>query len=273
MTDDNQSATQSASETMADVQAYRDTRQLAITRVGIKRIKSPVIVADKSAQQHTVADCSLAVFLPEDRKGTHMSRFTQLLNDYRESVYSIATIGNIYKDMLERLDSNAGSLEISFPYFIEKLAPVTKQAGMLDYQVSLSATTAANGDTTTSVKLDVPVTTLCPCSKEISKYGAHSQRSVISIDAVVNSTDKTFWEDLITSAEEQASAQLYSQLKRADEKFVTERAYENPRFVEDLIREVAAELNKNTNLLAYRLEVENFESIHNHSAWAQIDHR
>ena len=271
MTDDNQPASPPATQPMADVQGYRDTRQLPISRVGIKRIKSPVIVADKTAQQHTVADCSLAVFLPEDRKGTHMSRFTQLLNDYRQSVYSISTISTIYKDMLERLDSNAGSLKISFPYFIEKLAPVTRQAGMLDYQVCLSATTAANGDTTTSVKLDVPVTTLCPCSKEISKYGAHSQRSVISIDAVVN--NNTYWEDLIVAAEEQASAQLYSQLKRADEKFVTERAYENPRFVEDLIREVAAELNKNTNLLAYRLEVENFESIHNHSAWAQIDHQ
>jgi len=246
-TDDNQAATQQ----MADVQGYRDTRQLPINRVGIKRIKSPVIVADKSAQQHTVADCSLSVYLPEDRKGTHMSRFTQLLNDYRQKVYSIDTIATIYQDMLERLDSNAGTLEISFPYFIEKLAPVTKQAGMLDYQVSLSATTTTNGDTTTCVKLDVPVTTLCPCSKEISEYGAHSQRSIISIDAVVGNAGQTYWEDLIVSAEEQASAQLYSQLKRADEKFVTERAYENPRFVEDLIREVAAELNKNRNLLAY----------------------
>lgn len=263
MTDDNQP--------IADVQGYRDTRQLPITRVGIKRIKTPVLVADKSAQQHTVADCSLSVFLPEDRKGTHMSRFTQLLNDYREQVYSIDSIGAIYNDMLERLDSNAGTLEMAFPYFIEKRAPVTEQTGMLDYHVTLCATTTASGESTTSVKLDVPVTTLCPCSKEISKYGAHSQRSVISIDAVFNQTDNAYWEDLIIAAEEQASAQLYSQLKRADEKFVTERAYENPRFVEDLIREVAAALNKNTSLRAYRLEVENFESIHNHSAWALID--
>ena len=202
-----------------------------------------------------------------------MSRFTQLLNDYRQQVYSIETISTIYRDMLERLDSDAGTLEISFPYFIEKRAPVTGQAGMLDYQVSLIATTATSGDTTTSVQLNVPVTTLCPCSKEISEYGAHSQRSVISIDAMIGNTGQTYWEDLIVSAEEQASAQLYSQLKRADEKFVTERAYDNPRFVEDLIREVAAALNKNNNLLAYRLEVENFESIHNHSAWAQIHHQ
>jgi len=258
---------------IADVQGYRDTRQLPITRVGIKRIKSPVIVRDKPVQQHTVADCSLSVFLPEDRKGTHMSRFTQLLNDYRETVYSISTIGKIHQDMLQRLDSSAGTFEISFPYFIEKLAPVTRQPGMLDYQISLTATTAASGEVTIRVKLEVPVTTLCPCSKEISEYGAHSQRSVISIDAVMRNTDQSYWEDLIISAEEQASAQLYSQLKRADEKYVTERAYENPRFVEDLIREVAAALNDNPNLLAYRLEVENFESIHNHSAWAQIDHR
>jgi len=147
---------------------------------------------------------------------------------------------------------------------------VSGQPGMLDYNITLEINTRTDGSTETRVKTDIPVTTLCPCSKEISEYGAHSQRSVISINALLQKNHEFYWEDLIQSAEQQASAQLYSQLKRADEKFVTEQAYDNPRFVEDLIREVAAVLNTNNNIQSYSLEVENFESIHNHSAWAQI---
>ena len=141
---------------------------------------------------------------------------------------------------------------------------------MLDYNITLQCTTLADGTTETRIQTDIPVTTLCPCSKEISDYGAHSQRSVISINALLNKQNDFYWEDVIVNAEQQASAQLYSQLKRADEKYVTEHAYNNPRFVEDLIREVATTLNDNRNISAYELEVENFESIHNHSAWAQI---
>lgn len=253
-----------------DVQGYEDLRHVAITRVGIKSIKAPIIVRDKSIQQHTVADCAFSVYLPEDRKGTHMSRFTQLLNDYRSTVITAGNFADIYLEMLNRLDSDAGTITMNFPYFIEKVAPVTKLPGMMDYSITMTATASGNNDIETRIKIDVPVTTLCPCSKEISEYGAHSQRSVISIDALLSTTNNFHWEDLIISAEQQASAQLYSQLKRADEKFVTEHAYDNPRFVEDLIREVAAVLNKNTDIASYFLEVENFESIHNHSAFAQI---
>jgi len=199
-----------------------------------------------------------------------MSRFTQLLNDYRQFEISAGSISEVHSEMLSRLDSNAGAISMNFPYFIEKKAPVTGQAGMLDYNITLQANTTPDGATETSVKTDIPVTTLCPCSKEISEYGAHSQRSVISITARLHDRHAFYWQDLIVSAEEQASAQLYSQLKRADEKFVTEHAYNNPRFVEDLIRDVATVLNANDNLKAYELEVENFESIHNHSAWAKI---
>ncbi len=255
---------------MPDVQGYKDSRQLDISRVGIKSIRSPVIVRDKSAPQHSVATFALAVFLPQDLKGTHMSRFTQLLNEFREFEITAKTIVEVQTEMLSRLESTAGTITMEFPYFIDKQAPVTGQKGMLDYNITLQSNTRSDGTTETTVKTDIPVTTLCPCSKEISKYGAHSQRSVISINALLQDQHNFYWEDLIIRAEEQASAQLYSQLKRADEKFVTEQAYDNPRFVEDLIREVAAMLNSNGNIKSYELEVENFESIHNHSAWAQI---
>ena len=221
-------------------------------------------------RQHSVATFALAVFLPQDLKGTHMSRFTQLLNEFREFEITAKTIVEVQTEMLSRLESTAGTITMEFPYFIDKQAPVTGQKGMLDYNITLQSNTRSDGTTETTVKTDIPVTTLCPCSKEISKYGAHSQRSVISINALLQDQHNFYWEDLIIRAEEQASAQLYSQLKRADEKFVTEQAYDNPRFVEDLIREVAAMLNSNGNIKSYELEVENFESIHNHSAWAQI---
>lgn len=254
-----------------DVQGYKDSRQLEITRVGIKAIRSPVVVRDKGAAQHSVATFAMSVFLPQDQKGTHMSRFTQLLNDFRNFEISSGSVSEIQTEMLKRLESHAGTLSLRFPYFIDKRAPVTGQTGMIDYNITLTADTQQGGNPTqTRVKIDIPVTTLCPCSKEISEYGAHSQRSVISIDALLNEHNNFYWEDLIIKAEQQASAQLYSQLKRADEKFVTEQAYDNPRFVEDLIREVATVLNTNNDIQSYVLEVENFESIHNHSAWAQI---
>lgn len=266
----NSTDAQKSENGMPDVQSYEDLRHVAITRVGIKSIRAPVSVSDKGQTQNTVATFAFSVYLPEDRKGTHMSRFTQLLNDYRPRVLSAANFSEMYSDMLGRLESDAGTISMEFPYFIEKLAPVTKLPGMMDYNLTLCATGNSGGEIETRIKLDIPVTTLCPCSKEISKYGAHSQRSVISINALLADKDQFNWEDLIISAEEQASAQLYSQLKRADEKFITEHAYENPRFVEDLIREVATVLNNNNGISAYDLEVENFESIHNHSAFAQI---
>ncbi len=267
MNNDDQSL---SAQPMPDVQNYRDSRHVAISRVGIKRIRVPVMIADSGVSQSTVAEFSMSVHLPEDRKGTHMSRFAQLLNEYREKTLRTDNFAEMFEDMLERLDSNAGTLSMSFTFFLEKSAPVSGLPGMMDYEVTLTADTSASGETQTRVRLDVPVTTLCPCSKEISNYGAHSQRSIISIDALVADVQQFSWRAIIESAEAQASAQLYSQLKRADEKFVTEHAYDNPRFVEDLIREVATVLNDTQQISQYILEVENFESIHNHSAFAQI---
>jgi len=257
-------------QAMPDVQSYRDARQVAISRVGIKRIRVPVVVEDAAVSQASVAEFSMSVYLPEDRKGTHMSRFPQLLNDYRETKLGVGNFHEMFAEMLNRLDSNAGTLSMSFTFFREKTAPVSGLPGMMDYNVRLTACTSEDGRTETRVGLDIPVTTLCPCSKEISNYGAHSQRSVVSIDALIADPAQFCWSDTIDKAEQQASAQLYSQLKRADEKFVTEQAYDNPRFVEDLIREVATVLNNDQQISGYTLEVENFESIHNHSAFAEI---
>jgi GTP cyclohydrolase I len=254
-----------------DVQSYADHRHVAIDRVGICGIRHPVAVIDKSAKkQHTVAQFKMTVFLPEDRKGTHMSRFAQLLNEHDHDAHSIANFVELFREMNRRLDSSEGTIEMTFPYFINKTAPISKKLGMVDYQVTLRADIKRGCEPDTHVKVVVPVTTLCPCSKEISKYGAHNQRSEVTIDARISPETPLFWEELIEIAEQQASCELYSQLKRTDEKYVTERAYENPKFVEDLIRDIAKDLNDHDGLRSYILEVENFESIHNHSAYAML---
>ncbi|HBR96816.1 MAG TPA: GTP cyclohydrolase I FolE2 [Gammaproteobacteria bacterium] len=263
--------TDSTNNSIPDVQSYVDDRHIAIDRVGIKDIRHPVTVVDKSGiKQHTVASFEMTVYLPEDRKGTHMSRFTQLLNDHDHDAHSVANFVDLFREMNRRLDSTEGTIEMSFLYFIEKSAPVTGKKGMLDYKVTLRSDIKRGCDPDTHVRVVVPVTTLCPCSKEISEYGAHNQRSEVTIDARLAPGAVLYWEDLIEIAEQEASCELYSQLKRSDEKSVTERAYDNPKFVEDLIRDVARRLNDLSPLRSYTLEVENFESIHNHSAYAMM---
>ncbi|MCB1755315.1 MAG: GTP cyclohydrolase I FolE2 [Gammaproteobacteria bacterium] len=257
--------------TIPDVQSYVDHRHVAIDRVGIRRIRHPVTVVDRSGQkQHTVATFSMTVFLPEDRKGTHMSRFAQLLNEHDHDAHSVANFVELFREMNRRLDSSEGTIEMSFSYFINKTAPVSGKTGMVDYQVTLRSDIVRGREPDTHVRVVVPVTTLCPCSKEISDYGAHNQRSEITIDARLGAGKELFWEDLIEIAEKEASSELYSQLKRTDEKFVTERAYDNPKFVEDLIRDITKRLDDQDSIRSYILEVENFESIHNHSAYAMV---
>ncbi len=259
-------------QSIPDVQSYDDSRRIAISRVGIKDIKYPVTVIDRLQQpQAVIGNFTMTVALPEDRKGTHMSRFTQLLNEHAQTVHSLANFVELFREMNRRLESTEGTIEMSFVYFINKTAPVSGVSGMLDYQVSLRADITRGKEAASSVKVVVPVTTLCPCSKEISEYGAHNQRSHVTIDATPKQDSSFFWEDLIDYAESEASSQLYSQLKRSDEKLVTEKAYENPKFVEDLIRDIALKLNADDRIDCYTLEVENFESIHNHSAYAIIE--
>jgi GTP cyclohydrolase I len=251
-----------------DVQSRLDTRALPINRVGIKDISHPVRVKDRSAgEQHTVATFNMYVSLPHNFKGTHMSRFVEILHAERE--ISVASFRGMLRSMTERLEADTGHIEMSFPYFIMKRAPVSGVESLMDYRATLSGE-HRQGHTRLWVGVAVPVTSLCPCSKGISDYGAHNQRSHVSI--TVRLRTHMWIEELIEIAESEASCELYGILKRPDEKYVTERAYDNPKFVEDMVRDVATRLNQDARVAAYVVESENFESIHNHSAYARIEH-
>lgn len=251
-----------------DVQNSPDLRQLPINKVGIKSIRHPVRVADKSGGiQHTIAHFNMYVYLPHNFKGTHMSRFVQILNAYEREI-SVESFEHMLRDMVARLEAEAGHIEMSFPYFVNKAAPISKVESLLDYDVTFIGE-IKEGDYRLRMKVIIPVTSLCPCSKKISDYGAHNQRSHVTVTAETN--DFVWIEDLIRVVEEQASCELYGLLKRPDEKYVTERAYDNPKFVEDMVRDIAGILNTDSRIDAYSVESENFESIHNHSAYAVIE--
>ncbi len=250
-----------------DVQARADTRHLPINRVGIKDISHPVRVKDRSAgEQHTIATFNMYVSLPHNFKGTHMSRFVEILHSERE--ISVESFRHMLENMTERLEADAGHIEMSFPFFIMKRAPVSGVESLMDYRASLIGE-RHDGITDLWVRVVVPVTSLCPCSKRISDYGAHNQRSHVTITAQLS--EHMWIEELIEIAEQEASCELYGILKRPDEKYVTERAYNNPKFVEDMVRDVATRLNAEARIVAYVVESENFESIHNHSAYALIE--
>jgi len=250
-----------------DVQGHADTRRIPINRVGIKDIAHPVKVKDRSeGEQHTIATFKMYVNLPHNFKGTHMSRFVEILHGERE--ISVESFRAMLEKMTHRLEADAGHIEMSFPFFVMKKAPVSGVESLMDYKASLIGE-QKNGKTETWIRVVVPVTSLCPCSKKISEYGAHNQRSHVTIKAKLR---KHLWiEELIDVAEDEASCELYGILKRPDEKYVTERAYDNPKFVEDLVRDVAKRLNDEERISAYVVEAENFESIHNHSAYALIE--
>lgn len=252
---------------MPDVQSTPDTRQIPIQRVGVKGVRYPLVVrtADGTTQ-HTVGTWSLDVYLDAEQKGTHMSRFVALLEENTVAIDRHA-IHTMLVTMLHKLESGAGRIEVSFPYFVSKTAPVSGVSSMLDYEVTLTGD-IRDGVTRVFMGVQVPVTSLCPCSKQISRYGAHNQRSHVKINAELAADMPV--EGLIRIAEEEASCELWGMLKRPDEKFVTERAYENPKFVEDLVRDVAQRLDADKRIITYMVEAENFESIHNHSAFAQI---
>ena len=252
-----------------DVQNRADTRQIPINRVGVKEILHPVRVKDRSGgEQHTVANFNMYVYLPHNFKGTHMSRFLEILHSHEREI-SVDSFMDILRQMTERLESEAGHIEMKFPYFVNKTAPVSGVKSLLDYQASLIGEVKRGGQTDLWVKVVVPVTSLCPCSKKISAYGAHNQRSHVTIKARI--TSHVWIEELIDFAEKEASCELFGILKRPDEKWVTERAYDNPKFVEDMVRDVAVRLNSDDRIREYVVESENFESIHNHSAYALIE--
>jgi GTP cyclohydrolase I len=251
-----------------DVQGMVDTRRLAIDKVGIKSIRHPLKVRDKDGgTQHTVATINMYVHLPQHFKGTHMSRFIEILNGNAHEI-TVENFDALLREMALRLEAESGHIEMHFPYFVNKSAPVSGVQSLMDYEVTLIGA-ISHGEASITVKVLVPVTSLCPCSKKISEYGAHNQRSHVTVTARIS--DFLWIEDLITLVEEQASCQLYGLLKRPDEKFVTEYAYDNPKFVEDMVRDVAAQLGRDPRIGRYTVECENFESIHNHSAYAVIE--
>jgi len=252
-----------------DVQSSADTRRLSIDKVGIKAIRHPVRVADRSdGVQHTIATFNMYVGLPHNFKGTHMSRFVEILNAHEREI-SVESFETMLREMVKRLEAEFGHIEMTFPYFINKAAPVSGVQSLMDYEVTFIAELREGGAYVFTMKVVVPVTSLCPCSKKISVHGAHNQRSHVTVTA---QTRGFVWiEELVRLVESQASCELYGLLKRTDEKFVTERAYDNPKFVEDMVRDVAGLLNAERRIERYVVESENFESIHNHSAYALIE--
>ena len=254
---------------LPDTQNTKDIRNIVINQVGIKDILHPINFVNRNNESYpTVANFTMTVRLPENVKGTHMSRFIEILND-GECSFGIDTFMNLVQTVADKLDSSDAQIIVDFPFFRNKKAPSSGVESFLDYKVTLTGT-IVNGESELTLKVVVPVTSLCPCSKSISKYGAHNQRSHITIEAKAAKGETIYLEDLIDLAEEKASSELYAILKRDDEKVVTERAYENPAFVEDIVRDIAVELNANKKVNFYCLESENFESIHNHSAYALI---
>ena len=262
-------AAKNSQDTIADVQNSADTRRIPINKVGIKDIRHPVRVRDRSVgEQHTIANFNMYVNLPHNFKGTHMSRFVEILNIHEREI-TVESFKEMLKEMTERLEADSGHIEMQFHYFVNKKPPISGVESLLDYDVTLIGE-IIHGKPKMNIKVVVPVTSLCPCSKKISDYGAHNQRSHVTVSA---ETKGFVWiEDLIDLVEKEASCELYGLLKRPDEKYVTQKAYDNPKFVEDMVRDVATRLNEDERITSYVVESENFESIHNHSAYALIEH-
>jgi GTP cyclohydrolase I len=256
-------------EALVDLQNSVDHRKINIDKVGVKNIRYPVTVLDRAhGRQHTVATINMYVNLPQEFKGTHMSRFIEILNEYRGEIH-IRSFRAILETMNKRLQAQSAHLDVTFPYFVQKLSPVSGAAGLMEYACRLVGSLSDEGGYDLVVEVVVPISTVCPCSKEISDFGAHNQRGVVRVAVRFN---RFVWlEELIHLVEAEASCDVYSVLKRPDEKYVTEKAYENPKFVEDLVRDIACRLDRDDHITWYAVDAENFESIHNHSAYAYIE--
>ncbi len=252
-----------------DIQSQPDFRQIAIDKVGVKDIRYPIVVLDKKNKfQHTVGSINMYVDLPHQFKGTHMSRFVEILNEHRGEI-TVKSFPEILEKMKKRFNAKTAHMEVEFPYFIEKAAPVSRAKGLMEYRCRFAGSLSAKKDFI--LEVIVPVATLCPCSKEISKRGAHNQRGMVKV--ALRFLGFIWIEDIIKVVENSASSPVYSLLKRPDEKYVTEHAYDNPRFVEDVVREIASRLDKLKAVTWFSIEAENLESIHNHSAYAFLERR
>lgn len=252
--------------TLADIQNTQDTRGITIDKVGVRGVKYPIVVLDReNERQHTIGDFTLTVNLPHQFKGTHMSRFLEVLSQHKREV-SVQAIPSLLHTLKERLKAESAHLEVTFPFFMLKKAPVSGGEGMMEYTCGFIA--ESNGDLDLRLYLKIPVTTLCPCSKEISARGAHNQRGFVTLK--VRAADHVWLEEIIEMVEGAASCALYPLLKRPDEKYVTEYAYDHPRFVEDMVREIVLAFDKDGRICTYEIEVENHESIHAHNAYAYL---
>jgi GTP cyclohydrolase I len=258
---------------MPDVQSSHDERALAIEQVGIRGLRHPLMIRARAGNLPAVGTFEMDVALPAHVKGTHMSRFIALLQQQEEAMDS-ALLVKMAREMLPLLNATEGQIQFTYTHFVKKAAPVSRVESLMDYEVTWIAQAKQDAQGMIEVELNlravVPVMSLCPCSKEISDYGAHNQRSHVTLSVTLDSQANMTVEDLVTAAESQASSELWGLLKRPDEKWVTEHAYDNPKFVEDLVRDVAGQLKKDARILAMTVEAENFESIHNHSAFARI---
>jgi GTP cyclohydrolase I len=253
---------------LPDVQSTADTRRLAIQNVGVKGLRYPLQVENAAGEAvATVAILTMTVGLAPEVKGTHMSRFVEILESRRE-VLTQDGLFRMFDEMLMLLDATSGRIEMSFPYFIRKTAPVSGVDSLLDYDVTYIIDAPEGRSADFTLRVTAPVTSLCPCSKNISEYGAHNQRSHITLEAGLRSPMSV--EELVRIAEDEASCEVFGLLKRPDEKWVTERAYDNPKFVEDLVRDIALRLMEEPRIAAWKVASENFESIHNHSAYAEL---
>jgi GTP cyclohydrolase I len=252
---------------MEDIQNHKDNRNIDIDQVGVKGIRYPITVRDKDmGEQQTVAEINMYVNLPRYYKGTHMSRFVEILNEHSRRI-SLQNFSEILEEVKDRLKAESAHMEITFPYFINKAAPVSGTEGLMEYRCAFKG--SLNSVLDLVLVIQVPISTLCPCSKEISDFGAHNQRGEVRLQVRFK---KFVWiEDLIKLVEETASTDVYSVLKREDEKYVTERAYQHPMFVEDIVRDIAFKLNTDPNITWFAVESENFESIHNHNAYAYVE--
>jgi GTP cyclohydrolase IB len=251
---------------LPDMQAQPDPRRVAIDRVGVTRVRYPLVLIDgQGERQHTIATVNMFVELPHERKGTHMSRFLEVLHEHEE--VSADAVAAMLEQLRGRLDAPSASIEMEFPYFVRKFAPVTGTPGLMEFTCGYEASQAVGTDLITTVR--VPVATLCPCSKEISENGAHNQRGIV--DLQIRTSAPLEFAELIDVVEGCASCALFPVLKRPDEKWVTEQAYANPRFVEDLIRELAVAMREEPRVTWYRITVENQESIHAHNAYAALE--
>ena len=251
---------------MKDIQNLSDKRKIDIDKVGVNGLKYPIVLEDrKQGKQNTVATINMYVELPHHYRGTHMSRFVEILNNYHEETI-VDNIENLLTEMKEKLKANVSYIELKFPYFIKKKAPISGQESLMSYNCQFDA--HLEKKFVFEMAVTVPVLTLCPCSKEISESGAHNQRTYVTAKITF---DEFIWlEELIEIIEKSGSAEVYSLLKREDEKFLTEKSYQNPKFVEDVVREIAKKLKNNNKITSYKVEAESIESIHNHNAYAMV---